>query len=225
MSISKPYGIGAVTKYIKGLSFNYKLEGTATQTTYTLNSAYFRKFSDITTGKPTKMSVTIKDKEYACKENGYVADVPIKITGMIPGTSLPVTFNIQYEDGELLTMSTNFTTLGYSPSLIDYKVTPTTLRTSVKENLFTGLIPGTEYAYRAFAETASGVVYGEECAFKTNGERPTDTAIEEVVIENNEPKTFNVYSVSGAMVRHQATSLEGLPRGIYVVNKRKVFVK
>ncbi len=89
MSISKPYGIGAVTKYIKGLSFNYKLEGTATQTTYTLNSAYFRKFSDITTGKPTKMSVTIKDKEYACKENGYVADVPIKITGMIPGTSLP----------------------------------------------------------------------------------------------------------------------------------------
>lgn len=554
MSISKPYGIGAVTKYIKGLSFkllenelmtndktlvsitagnstavkqdngtylikglksntsynininyqvdgkagsqsslayytnspSYKIEGTATQTTYTLKSAYFRKHSDITTGKPRKMSVTIKDKEYACKENGYVADVPIKITGMIPGTSLPVTFNIQYEDGEELTWNSSITTQGFNPSLIDYKVTPTTLRlnytykeidavpdsvllviydqvktgtystktvydtlrTSVKENLFTGLIPGkqykvsaiylknkgtnrnnysqinnyysiintfetpaltiitdtpkvpergraivgattnagdgeghvgfqwikynapstmkpyeaygqvfngtaqgqlknlsqtyykvrafydyidggtstriyanngsdngwitfdadeigtfepiihtyddvqptnttvqlkgvlfegseniikqgfeywetdnnvaartvrrvsanrehqtiyitgdnltaeitglipgTEYAYRAFAETASGVVYGEECAFKTNGERPTDTAIEEVVIENNEPKTFNVYSVSGAMVRHQATSLEGLPRGIYVVNKRKVFVK
>ena len=554
MSISKPYGIGAVTKYIKGLSFklvenelmtndktlvsitagsstavkqdngtylikglksnttynininyqvdgkagsqsslayytnspSYKLEGTATQTTYTLKSAYFRKYSDITTGKPRKMSVTIQDKEYACKENGYVIDVPITVTGLLPQTSSPVTFNIQYEDGELLTMSSYFTTLGYSPSLIDYKVTPTTLRlnytykeidavpdsvllviydqvktgtystktvydtlrTSVKENLFTGLIPGkqykvsaiylknkgtnrnnysqinnyysiintfetpaltiitdtpkvpergraivgattnagdgeghvgfqwikynapstmkpyeaygqvfngtaqgqlknlsqtyykvrafydyidggtstriyanngsdngwitfdadeigtfepiihtyddvqptnttvqlkgvlfegseniikqgfeywetdnnvaartvrrvsanrehqtiyitgdnltaeitglipgTEYAYRAFAETASGVVYGEECAFKTNGERPTDTAIEEVVIENNEPKTFNVYSVSGAMVRHQATSLEGLPRGIYVVNKRKVFVK
>ena len=554
MSISKPYGIGAITKYLKGLSFklaenelitndktlvsitagnsvavkqdngtylikglktstsyeivvNYqidgkassisygsyytnspscKLEGTATQTTYTLKSAYFRKYSDITTGKPRKMSVTIKDKEYACKDNGYVADVPIKITGMIPGTSLPVTFNIQYEDGEELTMNSSISTQGFNPSLIDYKVTPTTLRlnytykeidavpdsvllviydqvktgtystktvydtlrTSVKENLFTGLIPGkqykvsaiylknkgtnrnnyssiynyysiintfetpaltiitdtpkvpergraivgattnagdgeghvgfqwikynapstmqpyeaygqvfngtaqgqlknlsqtyykvrafydyidggtstriyanngsdngwitfdadeigsfepiihtyddvqptnttvqlkgvlfegseniikqgfeywetdnnvaartvrrvsanrehqtiyitgdnltaeitglipgTEYAYRAFAETASGVVYGEECAFKTNGERPTDTAIEEVVIENNEPKTFNVYSVSGAMVRHQATSLEGLPRGIYVVNKRKVFVK
>ena len=554
MSISKPYGIGAITKYIKGLSFkvaenelmtndktlvsitagnraavkqdngtylikglksgtnyeivvnyqidgkassisygNYstnslscKLEGTATQTTYTLKSAYFRKYSDITTGKPRKMSVTIQDKEYACKENGYVIDVPITVTGLLPQTSSPVTFNIQYEDGELLTMSSYFTTLGYSPSLIDYKVTPTTLRlnytykeidavpdsvllviydqvktgtystktvydtlrTTVKENLFTGLIPGkqykvsaiylknkvnnrnnyspinnyysiintfetpaltiitdtpkvpergraivgattnagdgeghvgfqwikynapstmqpyeaygqvfngtaqgqlknlsqtyykvrafydyidggtstriyanngsdngwitfdadeigtfepiihtyddvqptnttvqlkgvlfegseniikqgfeywetdnnvaartvrrvsanrehqtiyitgdnltaeitglipgTEYAYRAFAETASGVVYGEECAFKTNGERPTDTAIEEVVIENNEPKTFNVYSVSGAMVRHQATSLEGLPRGIYVVNKRKVFVK
>ena len=554
LSISKPYGIGAITKYLKGLSFklaenelmtndktlvsitagsstavkqdngtylikglktntsyelvvNYQLDekagslsygnysteyvrtdykGTATQTTYTLNSAYFRKYSDITTGKPRKMSVTIKDKEYACNENGYVIDVPIKVTGLLPQTSFSVIYNIQYEDGEQLTMSRDFTTLGYSPSLIDYKVTPTTLRlnytykeidavpdsvllviydqvktgtystktvydtlrTSVKDNLFTGLIPGkqykvsaiylknkgtnrnnysqinnyysiintfetpaltiitdtpkvpergraivgattnagdgeghvgfqwikynapstmkpyeaygqvfngtaqgqlknlsqtfykvrafydyidgststriyanngddngwitfdadeigtfepiihtyddvqptnttvqlkgvlfegseniikqgfeywetdnnvaartvrrvsanrehqtiyitgdnltaeitglipgTEYAYRAFAETASGVVYGEECAFKTNGERPTDTAIEEVVIENNEPKTFNVYSVSGAMVRHQATSLEGLPRGIYVVNKRKVFVK
>ena len=196
MSISKPYGIGAVTKYIKGLSFklvenelmtndktlvsitagsstavkqdngtylikglksnttynininyqvdgkagsqsslayytnspSYKLEGTATQTTYTLKSAYFRKYSDITTGKPRKMSVTIKDKEYACKENGYVADTPIKITGMIPGTSLPVTFNIQYEDGEELTMNSSISTQGYSPSLIDYKVTPTTLR-------------------------------------------------------------------------------------------------
>ena len=553
MSISKPYGIGAVTKYIKGLSFkllenelmtndktlvsitagnsvavkqdngtylikglksntsynininyqvdgkagsqsslayytnspSYKLEGTATQTTYTLKSAYFRKYSDITTGKATKMSVTIQNKEYACNENGYVIDVPITVTGLLPQTSFPVTFNIQYEDGDQINYSSTYSTLGYSPSLIDYKVTPTlrlnytykeidavpdsvllviydqvktgtystktvydTLRTSVKENLFTGLIPGkqykvsaiylknkvnnrntyssiynyysiintfetpaltiitdtpkvpergraivgattnagdgeghvgfqwikynapstmkpyeaygqvfngtaqgqlknlsqtyykvrafydyidggtstriyatngsdngwitfdadeigtfepiihtyddvqptnttvqlkgvlfegseniikqgfeywetdnnvaartvrrvsanrehqtiyitgdnltaeitglipgTEYAYRAFAETASGVVYGEECAFKTNGERPTDTAIEEVVIENNEPKTFNVYSVSGAMVRHQATSLEGLPRGIYVVNKRKVFVK
>jgi hypothetical protein len=187
MSISKPYGIGAVTKYIKGLSFNYKLEGTATQTTYTLNSAYFRKFSDITTGKPTKMSVTIKDKEYACNENGYVIDVPIKVTGLLPQTSFSVTYNIQYEDGELLTMSRDFTTLGYSPSLIDYKVTPTTLRlnytykeidavpdsvllviydqvktgtystktvydtlrTSVKDNLFTGLIPGKQYKVSA----------------------------------------------------------------------------
>ena len=144
MSISKPYGIGAITKYLKGLSFklaenelitndktlvsitagnsvavkqdngtylikglktstsyeivvNYqidgkassisygsyytnspscKLEGTATQTTYTLKSAYFRKYSDITTGKTRKMSVTIQNKEYACNENGYVIGVP-----------------------------------------------------------------------------------------------------------------------------------------------------
>ena len=55
--------------------------------------------------------------------------------------------------------------------------------------------------------------------------RPVETAIEEVASETAEPETFNVYTVSGAMVRHQATSLDGLPRGFYIVNKRKVFVK
>jgi hypothetical protein len=87
----------------------------------------------------------------------------------------------------------------------------------------TGLIPGTDYAFRAFAETASGIIYGEERTFKTNGERPT--TIEEIVQEKTESEVFHIYSVSGAMVRPNATSLEGLPRGLYIVNKRKVFVK
>lgn len=87
----------------------------------------------------------------------------------------------------------------------------------------TGLIPGTNYAFRAFAETANGTVYGEERTFKTNGERPT--AIEEVEQDNIESTTFHVYSLSGSLVRPHATSLEGLPRGLYIVNKRKVFVK
>lgn len=87
----------------------------------------------------------------------------------------------------------------------------------------TGLIPGTNYAFRAFAETANGIVYGEECTFKTNGERPT--AIEEIVQDKVESTTFHIYSLSGSLVRPHATSLEGLPRGLYIVNKRKVFVK
>ncbi len=35
----------------------------------------------------------------------------------------------------------------------------------------------------------------------------------------------NVYNLNGQMVRQAATSLEGLPKGIYVVNRKKVVVK
>jgi hypothetical protein len=35
----------------------------------------------------------------------------------------------------------------------------------------------------------------------------------------------NVYTATGVLVRRQATTLEGLPKGIYVVNGRKVIVR
>ena len=39
------------------------------------------------------------------------------------------------------------------------------------------------------------------------------------------PKTFNVYSLSGQIIRRNATSLQGLTRGIYIVNGKKYLVK
>lgn len=38
-------------------------------------------------------------------------------------------------------------------------------------------------------------------------------------------QTYDVYTTTGLKVRHQATMLKGLPKGIYVVNGRKVVVK
>ena len=32
---------------------------------------------------------------------------------------------------------------------------------------------------------------------------------------------FNVYAIDGHLVRRQATSLDGLPSGIYIVNGKK----
>ena len=87
----------------------------------------------------------------------------------------------------------------------------------------TGLTPGTSYAYRAFAETSTGTVYGEECSFKTNGDRPT--AIEHLAVEKSDAAGFNVYSLSGTLIRRNATSTDGLPRGVYIIGNRKVFVK
>lgn len=39
------------------------------------------------------------------------------------------------------------------------------------------------------------------------------------------PKTFNVYSLSGQIIRRNAISLQGLTRGIYIVNGKKYLVK
>ena len=40
---------------------------------------------------------------------------------------------------------------------------------------------------------------------------------------NGQP--FDVYSLSGVLVKRGTTSLEGLPSGIYVVNGSKVVIK
>ena len=38
------------------------------------------------------------------------------------------------------------------------------------------------------------------------------------------PASSNIYSLSGQLVRQNSTSLEGLPKGIYIVNGKKYFV-
>ena len=38
-------------------------------------------------------------------------------------------------------------------------------------------------------------------------------------------QTFDVFSLSGAMIKKDATSLDALPKGVYIVNGRKVVVK
>lgn len=85
----------------------------------------------------------------------------------------------------------------------------------------TGLKDNTTYYYRAYVKTANNTTYGEERSFKT----PTITGIKQLSMSENQPKTFNVYTLSGSLVRHQATTLEGLPHGIYIVNRKKVMVK
>lgn len=48
------------------------------------------------------------------------------------------------------------------------------------------------------------------------------TAIDEV---EQAGTTFTVYTLQGVLVREQATTLNGLPKGIYIVNGKKVVVK
>ena len=86
----------------------------------------------------------------------------------------------------------------------------------------TGLLGSTTYGYRAYVKTVTGTTYGEERTFTTEAD---NTGIETISSKSEQQKKFNVYSLSGALVRQQVTSLEGLPRGIYIINHKKVMVK
>ena len=75
----------------------------------------------------------------------------------------------------------------------------------------------TEYNYQVTVVYKNGVESGPVAA---------TTAIAtgiNAIITNGQP--FNVYSVGGQLVRRQATNVQGLQKGIYVINGKKVIVK
>ena len=53
----------------------------------------------------------------------------------------------------------------------------------------------------------------------------TVDAINEVEADNEDVKKHAVYTLDGKLVRTDAASLEELPKGIYIINKKKVVVK
>ena len=46
------------------------------------------------------------------------------------------------------------------------------------------------------------------------------TGIQGIVVSNGEP--FDVFTISGVKVKSKVTSLDGLPRGIYIIKGKKV---
>jgi pectate lyase len=75
------------------------------------------------------------------------------------------------------------------------------------------------YAVRARTCGAGATLIIEE-----NG-LPIPTAIQEVNAVQQRPAVFDVYTLSGVKVRNRATSLDGLPHGIYIVSGRKIAVR
>lgn len=53
----------------------------------------------------------------------------------------------------------------------------------------------------------------------------TVTAINGIETDSYSMKSGTVYNLNGQVVRSNATSLEGLPKGVYIFNKRKIIVK
>ena len=50
------------------------------------------------------------------------------------------------------------------------------------------------------------------------------TSIDEVNIEGFEPQSYDIYHINGQLVRKDATSTEGLNKGIYIINGKKVII-
>lgn len=76
-----------------------------------------------------------------------------------------------------------------------------------------------ELAYKNVDGTA---IYLEETDKKFKVIEPS--APTQVVLPTTS-QPFDVYTTTGAKVKHQVTSLNGLPRGIYIVNKKTVLVR
>ena len=68
---------------------------------------------------------------------------------------------------------------------------------------------------------------GDELMLPIDGNIAGDgTAVENVTIQKN--VNSNVYSISGAMVKHNvklANATKGLSKGVYIINGKKVIVK
>lgn len=53
----------------------------------------------------------------------------------------------------------------------------------------------------------------------------TVTGIEDITVPATAAVEGNVYNLSGQLVREHATDLEGLPKGVYIVNGKKHIVR
>lgn len=79
--------------------------------------------------------------------------------------------------------------------------------------------------FRCWIATGSQALAKTLRFFIDGVEEDTATAIDGVVNEEGNEVSGTVYDINGKVVRTNATSLEGLPKGIYIVNHRKYVVK
>lgn len=80
--------------------------------------------------------------------------------------------------------------------------------------------------FRCWIATGDDAQAKDITFFIDDEEQGTITAIENISADTvSTGSTKHVYNLNGQLVRHGATSLEGLPKGIYIVNNKKVIVK
>ena len=65
----------------------------------------------------------------------------------------------------------------------------------------------------------------ENYFFNYAGGKLTVTVIDAVASLKVSDTPVDIYTVTGRLVRSQATTLKGLPRGLYIVNGRKVVIR
>ena len=129
------------------------------------------------------------------------------------------------------------TTLKLTPSVypttltdksVTWKSSNTKVATVTADGIVTGVTPGTATITctsnaTGLSATCQVTVTASSGTRSLSGDDDKTTGIEAVGEGEKEP--YDVYDLSGRMVLHQVTSLEGLPNGVYIVNGRKVIKK
>ena len=119
------------------------------------------------------------------------------------------------------------------PSKVNQSVTWTSSDKTVATVTSAGKVKGVSAGTATITCTSEVTGLSTTCTVTVTGSSTTrslegdddETTGVKAIDEAPDTAPFDVYDLSGRKVRHQVTSLNGLPKGIYIVNGKKVMIK
>lgn len=183
--------------------------------------------------KPTKEPIGTQGNSYQkTLKNGTVISVPTPFY-IINNVTLGTDPTTAHPDGIVKETSTSSTTvddkLQFCGSIISQnsKVVPAySYVLGAKDGLWYYTQTANKIkGFRCWIATGSEA-QAKSLTFYIDGiEENTTTGIDSIVTDREASMTGNVYTINGQLVRSNTTSLEGLSKGIYIVNGKKYVVK
>lgn len=84
--------------------------------------------------------------------------------------------------------------------------------------------PHSILGFRCWIATGSAGL-AKQMTFSINGVVDNTTGINQTIVDDQRPQNTDIYTVNGQLVRAGSSSIEGLPKGIYIVNGKKLVVR
>lgn len=78
--------------------------------------------------------------------------------------------------------------------------------------------------FRCWIATGSAGL-AKQMTFSINGVVDNTTGINQTIVDDQRPQNADIYTINGQLVRAGSSSIEGLPKGIYIVNGKKLVVR
>jgi len=132
------------------------------------------------------------------------------------------------EKGNTLTLTATVYPSTLTDKSVTWKSSDETVATVTEDGMVTGVKAGTATItctsnVTGLSATCKVTVMATSGTRSLSGDDDETTGIDALAQGETEP--YDVYDLSGRMVLHQVTSMEGLPNGIYIVNGKKVLKK
>ena len=132
------------------------------------------------------------------------------------------------EKGNTLTLTATVYPTTLSDKSVTWESSDETVAVVTEDGIVTGVKAGTTIITctsnkTGLNATCKVTVTASSGTRSLSGDDDETTGID--ALGEGETKPYDVYDLSGRMVLHQVTSLDGLPNGVYIVNGRKVLKK